>query len=148
MAFLTCKEARTRLTRAAGRREALRQTQAHGPTAENTLRNKEDFSMHGMTHSPTKMVQEKKKKKEKYCFIGSIFYLQRQLTQYQTSPFCRTVSRETSHAIPRRLNAGQGSRRGWGALCTGSHIPSALHSNVQMLQIWLSGFRFCDLKNK
>ena len=77
---------RKRLTRAAGRREALLQTQAHGPTAENTLKNKEDFSMCGMNHSLTKMVQQKKKK-EKYCFIGSIFYLQRELTQYQTSPF-------------------------------------------------------------
>ena len=41
--------------------------------------------MCGMNHSLTKMVQQKKK--EKYCFIGSIFYLQRELTQYQTSPF-------------------------------------------------------------
>lgn len=85
--------------------------------------------MRGMNHSLTKMVQQKKK--EKYCFIGSIFYPQRELTQYQTSPFCRTVSRETSHAIPRRLNAGRGSRRdeGCGAVA-GCYVQEAIYRQL------------------
>ena len=105
--------------------------------------------MRGMNHSLTKMVRQKKKKRK--ILLYWIYFLPTKRANTVSNISFR-VSRETSHAIPRRLNAGRGSKQGEGGgegpLCTGSHIPSALHSNVQMLQIWLSGFRFCDLKNK
>ena len=54
----TCKEERD-APHTAQREAPLTDTEVHGPTAENALKNREGFSTRRMNHSQTKTVQQK-----------------------------------------------------------------------------------------